>query len=162
VTLPDWKAFAHDLGAALAAPEPEQRLNDLLFRVLATEPSGWESDEQRLVRVIAGRVDAADAGSMRRLALARNVQALLDNASSIDAVVLLLELVAERERVLGVLHKHLHGTVSRTGLLSFIAEQRWPESVRQRVAALTESDIAGLLSSLEMNNIGQLETALAS
>lgn len=160
--VPDRAAFAHDLGAALAAPEPAQRIQDLLLSVLTIEPAASESDEQQLVRVITERVDAAGGDATRRLALARDVQSLLVGASSIEAVALLLEVVAERERVLGVLCKYVHGMISRTGFLSFIAEQRWPESIRQRMAALPRGDIAGLLSALEASNIAQLESALTS
>lgn len=158
--VPDRVSFARGLGAALAAPDPAQGVNDLLRDVLTTEPVGWESDEQRLVRGISERVDVASGDADRLLPLARNVQALLDDASSNDAVELLLELIAERERVLGILRKYAQGTITQTGFLSFVAEQRWPESVRRRVAALSPADISSLVKALEESDIPQLEAFL--
>ena len=160
--VPDRKAFARGLGAALAAPEPAQRVNDLLRDVLTTEPVTWESDEQRLIRSISERVDVASGDAARLLTLARNVQTLLDEASSNDAVELLLELIAERERVLGIIRKHVQGTINRTAFLSFVAEQHWPESVRRRVAALSPADIASLATALDEGDITLLEVSLVA
>ena len=160
--VPDRAAFAHGLGAALAAPEPAQRVHDLLYSVLTAEPAAWESDEQRLVRTISERVDVANGDTTRLLALARNVQVLLDNASSLETVALLLEFIAERERLVGILRKYVQGMISRAGFLSFVTEQRWPESVRHRVTALSAADIVDLTTALEQSDIAQLETALVS
>jgi len=160
VTVPDRTAFARGLGAALAAPEAAQHVNDLLRGVLTTEPAAWESEEQRLVRSISERVDVASGDVTRLLRLARNIHTLVEDASSNRTVELLLELIAERERVLGIIRKHAQGTITRTGFLSFVAEQRWPESVRRRVAALSQADIASLATALEDGDITKLETSL--
>lgn len=160
--VPDRMTFARGLGAALTAPEPAQRVNDLLRGVLTTEPLAWESEDQRLVRGISERVDVASGDATRLLTLARNVQSLLDDASSNEAVELLLELIAERERVLRILRKYAEGTLTRTSLLAFVAEQRWPESVRRRVTALSSADIVRLATALEEGDITQLEASLVA
>jgi hypothetical protein len=162
VTVPDRVALARGLGAALAAPEPAQRVNDVLRAVLTTEPVSLESDEQRLMRSISERIDVASGDASRLVLLARNVHALLDAASSNDVVELLFELVAERERVLGVLRKYAAAAITRTGFLSFIAEQRWPESVRRRIAALSPSDIEGVVNALQEGDITRLETLIVA
>ncbi|MFN2637434.1 MAG: hypothetical protein ABR585_10440 [Gemmatimonadaceae bacterium] len=158
--MPHRSTFARGLGAALAAPEPAHRVKDLLRAVLTTEPVAWESDEQRLMHHVSERVDVASGDPGRLVSLAQNVQGLLKTASSNDSVELLLELVAERERVLGILRKYAQGTISRTAFLSFLAEQHWPELVRHRVAALSPADIEGLMTALEQSNIARLETLL--
>ena len=89
-----------------------------------------------------------------------NVQDLLDGTSSAEAVERLLELVAERARVLEIARKHAQGAITRTSFLSFVAEQRWPESVRRRMAALSPADLASLVAALEGNEIARLETLL--
>jgi hypothetical protein len=148
------------LGAALAAPEPAERVNDFLRAVLRTEPVALESTEQRLMRRISERIDVASGDASRLVLLARNVQALLDAASSNDVVELLLELVAERERVLGILRKYAAGLITRTGFLSFIADQRWPESVRRRIATLSLDDIDAVMNALDECDITRLETLI--
>jgi len=160
--MPDRPTLARGLGAALAAPEPAQRVNDFLRAVLTTEPVAWESDEQRLMRHISERVDVASGDAGRLVSLAQNVQGLLNAASSNEAVELLLELVVERERVLGILRKYAQGTISRTGFLSFVTEQRWPEPVRHRVAALSPADVEGVVTALEQSDIARLESLLVA
>lgn len=160
MTLPDRMSFARGLGAALAASEPVQRVNDLLRRVLTTEPGAWESNEQRLVRGVSERVDAVSGDADRLLVLARDVRHLLEDASSDDAVEFLLELTAERERVVGVIRKYAEGTISRSGFLSFVGEQRWPEVIRRRVAVLTAADLTDLMTALEEADVAQLEALL--
>lgn len=160
--VPDRMAFARGLGAALSAPKPAQRVKDLLRGVLTTEPVAWESEDQRLVRGISERMDVASGDAIRLVTLARSVQSLLDNASSNEAVELLLELIAERERVLRILRKYAEGTITRTGFLSFVAEQRWPASVRRCVTALSSADIASLATALQAGDIPQLEASLVA
>lgn len=160
MTLSDRTSFSHSLEAALAASEPVQRVNDLLRRVLALEPVPWESDEQRLVRGVAERIDTASGDANRLVVLARDVEHLLDQASSNDSVEILLELIAERQRVMIVMRKYAEGTISRTSLLSFVGEQRWPDSVRRRVAELSADDLANVMKALEESDIVQLEKIL--
>lgn len=160
MSVPDRKSFAGRLEAALLAPQPAQRVSSVIGEVLTEEPSVTESEDQRLVRRISERVDVASADSARLLRLARDVQDLLDGTSSAEAVERLLELVAERARVLEIARKHAQGAITRTSFLSFVAEQRWPESVRRRMAALSPADLASLVAALEGNEIARLETLL--
>lgn len=160
--VPDRMSLARELGAALAAPKPARLVNDLLRGVLTIEPVAWESDEQRLIRSISERVNAAGGDGTRLLMLARDVHSLLEGASSNEAVELLLELIAERERVLGVIRKHVQGTITRTAFLSFVAEQPWPERVRRRMAALSPADIARLATALEEGDVARLEASLVA
>ncbi|MCC6930037.1 MAG: hypothetical protein IT359_13725 [Gemmatimonadaceae bacterium] len=135
-------------------------MNDLLRGVLTIDPGVWESDDQRLVRSISERVDVASGDDTRLLTLARDVRSLLDEASSNEAVELLLELIAERERVLGIIRKYAQGEITRTSFLSFVAEQRWPESVRHRMSALSAAGVMSLATALEAGDITQIEASL--
>ena len=162
MTMPDRVTFARGLGAALAAPEPAQGVNDFLRAVLTTEPVVWESAEQRLMRSITERIDVASGDAARLVRLARNVQALLEAASSNEVVELLLELVAERERVHDIFRKYANGTITRTGFLSFIAEQRWPENLRRHIAALSAKDTEAVVHALDEGDIERLEALIAA
>ncbi len=157
---PDRATLARDLGMALATPKPAERINALLRAVLTAEPVASEPKEQRLMRSISERLDVASGEANRLLPLAQNVQALLDAACSNEAVELLVELIAERERVLDVLRKYAQGMITRTSFLSFIAEQRWPERVRQRIIMLSPTEIESMTKALEERNMMYLEALL--
>jgi len=160
--VPDRVTLAHNLGAALAALEPAQRVNDLLRAVLTTEAVAWESDEQRLMRSVSERVEIASGTASRLVPLARSVHALLDAASSSEMVRLLLELAADRERLVGILLTHVKGTITQASFLSFVAEQRWPESVRRRIASLSLRDVEDLMNALNEGDIARLECLIVA
>lgn len=160
--LPDRISFSQELGAALVAPKPVQRVNELLRCFLTTAPAPWESDDQRLLRTIVERLDTASGDPGRLLILAQDVKQLLDRASSSDQVELLLELFAERQRVLGVMRKHATGAITRAGFLSFIGEQRWSDVVRRRMAALSSVEFANVMDALEGSDVMRLETILTA
>jgi hypothetical protein len=160
--MPDRTSFADSLALALAAAKPAQEVNELLRRVLMSEPSDWQSDEQHLVRRISERIDAVAGHEERVLVLARDVQRLLEGASSTHAVTLLLDLIVDRERSLAVLQKYDQDTISRTSLLSFVAEQHWPDAVRHRIIALTPPEFRILIAALAETDIEQLEALLTS
>jgi hypothetical protein len=157
--------LARALGAALTAPAPAHEVTALLRGILTSEPTAWESDEQSLVRRVAGRLDTISDDKDRLLALARDLLHLLEDASSSDGVEALLEVFAERERFLSLMKKHADGIVSRTSLLSYVAEQRWPHQVRQRIAALAAADpsnLMNLMDALQTGDISWLEETLVA
>ncbi len=156
----DLFSFADDLGAALAAPQPAQRVNELIRGVLIDD-SEWESDEQRLIHSISERLDMVSSDSRKLLILASDVLALIGEASSSERIEMLLELIADRQRSAEVMRKYAQGIISRTGYLAFLSEQRWPEAVRVRMTALSESDLIRLTHALERLEVGQLEVILA-
>jgi hypothetical protein len=117
-------------------------------------------DEQEQVRRIAERVDASSESDERLRDLAQDISVLLESASSLESIDKLLELIADRRRAAAVLHKFEKDKISRTGLLSFISEQRWPESVRRRVSAMTPRELAALAAALETADVSVLERQL--
>lgn len=80
VMTPDRMCFARDPGAALAAPDPARRVCALLRCVLTSESLACESDEQRLIRSITERIDAAGRDGTRLFRVARDVHSLLDGS----------------------------------------------------------------------------------
>lgn len=62
--------------------------------------------------------------------------------------------------MLTVMRKYAEGSISRTGFLSFVGEQRWPDAVRRRVAELSAEDVANVMKALEESDIRQLEKIL--
>lgn len=156
----DWKRFGEELEAALAAPDSPQAVRDLVRQVLVSEPPQDHGGGQ-LVRRLGERLDVVEGDPTRMVALAKDLTKLLRGASSEDAISLLLEVVAERERFLGVLSKHMDGTISRTGLLSFIAKQRWPQAVKRRAEGVTAMDAQSLREALRSRDFRQLERLLA-
>lgn len=160
MTLPSLSVFAVRLGEALASAEPQKAVRALLDDVLISDPMNWESEQPHLVSAIVQRIDAVDNGSERLVDLARDLHRLLQDASSCERIQLLLEVVAERERVSGILGKYLVGTISRTGFLSFVAEQRWPDDIRRKVVDLETSDLSTLSTALYEADIPRLEALL--
>lgn len=111
-----------------------------------------------MLRAVSERIDTACGESSELLPLAQNMQLLLEAASSNEVVELLSEMVAERKRVVAVLSKHLQGTIARVAFLSFVAEQRWPQFVRRRVAELSSLEVAELTSALDRGDVARLES----
>lgn len=160
MTLPDRLAFVQQLGAALAAPQPASATRELLHRILTADLASWDADEQQFVRRITERLDATNGDSDRLVVFASDVQRLLSEASSNEIITLLIEVVAERRRALSIIRKLLNGTISRTSFLSFVSEQRWPDAVRRRIAALSPTDLAKLAIALDRADVSELETIL--
>lgn len=153
------ESFSKDFGAALAAPTPVLSINALLHRLLTTEwPARDSAVEQQLLRTVVERLDAARDDTHRLLDLTVDVKHLIDHASSATSIELLLEIVVERERVLHVLRKHLAGTISRTGFLAFVSEQRWPTLLKHRTVEFSHADLEAIMNALERRDIRRLET----
>jgi len=161
MTIPNRSVFAADLGEALGSADPQKAVRALLDDVLIAGPISREI-EQDLVCEVAQRIDAADDGSERLVNLARDLRKLLQDGSSRERIQLLLEVVAERERVSSIVGKYLEGTISRTGFLSFVAEQRWPNEIREKVADLETPDLLTLLTALGEADMARLEALLTS
>ncbi len=160
MTASDRRSFARSLGEGLSSPEPVRRVNELLRNAMVSDSTEWEVDDQRLVRAVAQRLDAVNGDTERFVGFARDIELLLDRASSNDSVELLLELMAERQRLAEIVRKYAAGHLSRTSFMSFVTEQRWPGQLRQRVGALSPDDLTKLVDALEQSDIARLEAAL--
>ena len=154
------QSFARSLGEALASPSPAHRLTELLHCVLVSDPGPWESDDQQTIRGISERLDV-ESENGDRLILAGDMQLLLANGSSNSSINDLSERIADRLRVIAVGRKYLDGDLTRTSFLSYVAEQRWPDRLRQRVAGLAPDEISTFVDALKQVDITQLEAIFA-
>lgn len=155
-------AFAQRLESALTAPKPAQQIAELLRAVFVAD---WPLDDQRdrrLVRKVAERLDAENASDRAMITFATDLQKLLSHASSDKNVELLLELVMARERFTSVARKYFDGTISRTGFLSFVSEQPWPDVVRRRVSTMPDADLRELTEALEQRDFELLESTIGA
>lgn len=160
MTASNRQLFAKSLEEALASSSPVQRLTELLHCVLVSDPGPWESDDQQTIRGISERLDVESENGVR-LILAGDMQLLLANGSSNSSINDLSELIADRLRVIAVGRKYLNGDLTRTSFLSYVAEQRWPDRLRQRVAGLAPDEISTFVDALKQVDITQLEAIFA-
>ncbi len=150
--------FASALSVALSDRQPRNSVQHLLRTVLIAEPVNAQLDDDAIRRTCE-RLDLAQDDE-DFLSIVRDVQILLEGSLSTDEVDTFMELLVDRKRVLAILRKHMRGTISRTGLLSYISEQLWPPQVRQRVAALTNTELELLIEGLERRDVDKLRTLL--
>jgi hypothetical protein len=76
--------------------------------------------------------------------LAGDFHALLRDVAQSEAAESLLQVAADRERFLAIIEKYRGGIVSRTQFLSYVAEQRWPDAIRRRVASMPDAELTAL------------------
>jgi hypothetical protein len=92
--------------------------------------------------------------------VATDMQKLLAHATSDETVELLAELMIGRERMLATARQYFAGTLRRTSFLSFVAEQPWPDVVRQRVSTMPDAELRVLTVALERHDVPTLERAM--
>lgn len=154
------KRLQEDLGAALAAPNPASQVTEVIRQALVRDDDEWPVGEGQLEKRLVERLDAVVDDPERLLQLTSDLQQLLGDSSSDEEVELLLELVAERARAAAILKKYTAGIISRTSLLSYIAEQRWPDAIRHRIPMLSTEGLTQLTSALEDRDIPLLSRLL--
>lgn len=157
---PSVDAFGIALRSALASPEPVKRVQELLRDILTTEPAAGPPCEGEVVRRIAERMDASNGTARRLVALAKDVERLIEGSESCTNVETLFEVFVERERTAGIVSKFVNGPITRTGFLSFIAEQPWSSDIRARVAELSTDDLRVLAAALQEPDIKTVERLL--
>jgi hypothetical protein len=140
-----------------AAPNEVQKV---LRGVLLSTPALSGSADDHLIRSVAERIDTVTSDPARLRSLAHDLGLLLMRSSSAEVAELLLEVVAERRRVLQVLERHSDGVVTRTGFLSFVSAQNWPKLVRTQVGALSDPGLEGFRAALNHLSVEQLEEVL--
>jgi hypothetical protein len=128
---------------------------------MISDPPPWESDDDVVIRAISERLDFENEDGGRLTALAGDMQLLLANASSNGNIIDLAELVADRQRVIAVGRRYLSGDLTRTSFLSYVARQRWPDRLRQRIGTLTLEELSTLIEALHGVDVTRLEAILA-
>lgn len=128
------------LGAYAAGEVGLETVHQRLLPVLAADPlQVEESDSEpwdtahadarlfwRLTYLIES--EAYDADELRRVA--RRVVACLQQTGSAELTFELLPLVLDQDRFATILDRHHRGIISRTGLLSVLAESGYPPHVK--------------------------------
>jgi hypothetical protein len=128
-------------------------------RILVAESMTPETSEQVSVRWLVERLDAWTTVSGNISAVVNDIMPLLERASSSE-VELLLEMMLDRKRVAKVFDKYIQGTISRTGYLSFVAEQRWPAHLRRRMRIMGIQAVSETRSALVKRDIALLRRAV--
>jgi hypothetical protein len=105
------------------------------------------------------RMDALAQTAEELMRLASDV-ARLAHLTTAANVLDILGFVAMRHRTNHVLQKHLHNVVTRTGWLSFIAEQAWSQETKDRLSSMSKSELKNLLGALSEESVDSLLQAL--
>jgi hypothetical protein len=114
----------------------DERLGPVLaadpLDVTASDPVPWERapDETRLFWRLVYLIESSDADATDFRDLARRIVATLDATGSAATTHELLPLVMDAPRLCAIVRKHRAGIVSRTGLLSMVAESDYPAHVK--------------------------------
>lgn len=100
--------------------------------VTASDPVPWERapDDARLFWRLVYLIESSDAEATDFRDHARRIVAALDATGSAATTHELLPLVLDAPRLCAIVRKHRAGIVSRTGLLSMIAESDYPAHVK--------------------------------
>jgi hypothetical protein len=151
--------FANELKSA-AGLSDIARVRELVREVIANEELEIPVDDEGLILNVAQRIDAADQSPLEMLQLGHDLGRLMLEAASKLKGIDLIPVIAERTRFASVLRKHLNGALSRTSVLSYLAEQRFPGILRERLRSLSDRDFGSLLLALEKLDIRSLEVLL--
>jgi hypothetical protein len=110
----------------------EPVLADDPLNVAASDPVPWESspDDARLFWRLVYLIESSDADGADFRDRARRIVASLDATRSAGTTHELLPLVLDVPRLCTIVQKHRAGMVSRTGLLSMVAESGYPAHVK--------------------------------
>ncbi|HRN53037.1 MAG TPA: hypothetical protein PK788_06040 [Gemmatimonadaceae bacterium] len=149
------------LGAALSDSTPAASVRRLLREAIVARDIGTVR-EQALDGSwwLVERLDAIGDSDERLLEASRAVHRLLDTASSERSILSLRELVVDGTRLHQVLTRYFDGRVSRTQLLSFIAEQHWESAVKDTLCELSQPELRDLLDATGKVDIERLEQLL--
>lgn len=137
------RQFGEELCAAATARRGSEAVREVIGPVLLAAPvvgRSGEDEEARAAIMVAQRIDTASGSPDRYVELAADLGALLRLLPPNDALEL-AEVVAERHRTAAVVGKHVTSIMSRTAFLSFVAEQRWPARVKEKVQALGSAEL---------------------
>jgi hypothetical protein len=119
---------------------PLATIHDRLGPILASDPldvaandaEPWERapDETRLFWRLVYLVESGDEDDAPLREQMRRIVASLDSTRSSVTTHELLPVIVDASRLCVIIRKHLQGIVSRTSLLSVVAESGYPEHVK--------------------------------
>ena len=100
--------------------------------VAASDPAPWDRapDEERLFWRLVYLIESGEVDGPEFRDRMRRVVTTLDSTKSAATTHELLPLVLDARRLYGIVEKHRAGIVSRTSLLSVVAESDYPAHVK--------------------------------
>jgi hypothetical protein len=122
-------------GSTTAAMLHERLLPVLLddpLDIAASNATPWEAghEAERLFWRLVYLVESDDEDSPRTRDRARRIVATLDRTGSAATTHELLPIIVDQPRLCTIVRKHQAGNVTRTGLLSVIAESGYPDHIK--------------------------------
>jgi hypothetical protein len=127
-----------------------------------TDPVPWEQapDDMRLFWRLIYIFESIISDGVEPRHVARRVVRCLGGTGSPDATYELLPLILDQDRLGTVLDRHRKGIISRTGLLSMLAESGYPAHVKLWLAHASPAAANRLSALLEAEDYGAVATAL--
>jgi len=145
-------ALEEQLAAVDADPSAAAALRAWVRDVVIGDDVEVESKVEPLILGALEKLDLASVNDGDLTEVARELHALLRDVQEDDLAKDLVPLARDRVQVTHVLRKVVDGHISRTGWLSYVAEQRWPASVKNGLTALDGSRLSQLLNALSHSN----------
>lgn len=136
------------LAAVDADPSAIAGLRAWVRDVVIGDDVELEGQVEALVLAVVEKLDMASANDGDLTEVARELHALLQDVQEDDVAKEMVPLARDRVNVTDVVRKVVGGHISRTGWLSYVAEQRWPASVNSGMAALEDPRLSQLLNAL--------------
>jgi hypothetical protein len=149
----------------LTLDELQRQLNPVLIAdpldVAASNAEPWDTEpaDERLFWRLVYLFESEDEDGPQARAIARRLVASLNSTGSAETTLELLPVILDQVRLCTIVKKRDAGLISRTGLLSVVAESGYPEHVklwlqhasldalRRLCTQLQESDYAGVATS---------------
>jgi hypothetical protein len=128
----------------------------------AAEPWDAAPDETRLFwrLVYLFEHDSAEGCEDEQRRRAARIVSCLQSTECAAAVSELLPLVEDQERFGGIVRKHLDGVISRTGVLSVIAESGYPPHVKLWLSHAGPGALRGIVEALSAHDYAGVQRML--
>jgi len=153
-------ALEEQLAAVDANPSAAAALRAWVRDVVIGDDVELDIHVESLILAAVEKLDLASANDGDLTEVARELRALLRDVEDDDVAKDLVPLARDRVHVTQVLRKVVGGHISRTGWLSYVAEQRWPAAVKNGLAALDSSRLDQLLNALVSSDYKIVATVL--
>src|SRR6266487_3164240 len=153
-------ALEKQLAAVDADPSAAAALRAWVRDVVIGDDIELDSQVEPLILAAVERLDLASANDTDLIEVARQLHALLRGVEDEDLAKALVPLAEDRANVTDVLRKVVKGHISRTGWLSYVAEQHWSAPVKKALAEADGPRLTQLLNALVTADYKTVATVL--
>jgi len=136
------------LAAVDADPTSVTALRAWVRDILIGDDVEMDAQVEPLILAVVERLDLASGNDTELIEVARQLHALLRGVEDEELAKALVPLAQDRANIMDVLRKAVKGQVSRTGWLSYVAEQHWSAPVKKALAVLDGPRLTHLLNAL--------------